>query len=437
MPHMQVRTRVAGRRALLLAGAGLAMLALAARPAAASPNYVFAGTIAIPPAASNTAGTFTGYDLSTFDASTQLYYLTDRSNNGIDVFSAKTNTYVERIGAGLFSGTQGGNNDIAGPNGIGISNVGAGKLLVTSNGTSTVQTFNLAADGLTVLSTPPSVSTAVAGTPTPSTRVDGVAYAPTANTILAANNASNPGFVTLINNADGSVIKSILLNGTNGYPNVRGDGVEATIFNTARGTFFVAVPVFNGSGSGGVIELDARTGALLNTYDFNALGLTGSCSPTGVAQGSGASMLVACSDPSNGVQSVLLDPTGIGSIKQVAGISGGDQVAYDPTRNVFFEAARFQPGGPTLGVIDGATGLLTQTLPITGNDHSVAVDPVSGEVFVAFGAGVGAGLPNPYCAATGCIGVFAVQVQVPEPASLPLMGLAIAAFGLVTLRRRA
>ncbi len=396
----------------------------AATPAAASPEYQFQGTIAIPVAASNTAGTFTGYDLSTFDPETQLYYLTDRSNNGIDVFSAKTNSFVEQIGAGLFSGNSS-STDTAGPNGISINDVPGGKLLVTSNGNSTVQTFNLASNGTTVLSTPAPTSTAVAGTPSPQNRVDGVAYAPTTNTILAANNAANPGFVTLINNANGSVIKSILLDGTNGYPNVNGNGVEATVFNTATNTFFVAVPQFNNTGAGGVIQLDPTTGALIQVYDFNALGLPASatCSPTGAAQGLGATIFVACSDPSGTVQSILLNPAGAGSIQVVSGISGGDAAAFDPANNTFFEASRFQLGGPVLGIVDGATGLLTQTLATSYNDHSVAVDPVSGEVFVAFGASV-AGNPDPVCPG-GCVAVFAVQV--PEPAALTILGFALTA----------
>jgi len=415
----------------MLMGASLAAFgAYGPGRAVAAPNYLYQQTIQIP--GTSATSKFTGYDLATFDTSNQLYYLTDRSNNGIDVFSAATNTFVTQIGAGLFAGTRNGDNNTAGPNGISLSNVGTGKLLIAGNGPSNLLTFNLDSSGLGVVGSPRITSTAVAGTPATPNRVDGVAYASGPNTILAANNASTPGFLTLIDNATGAVKASIMLDGTKGYPNVGGNGVEATIFNTATNTYFVAVPALNaaGTGAGGAIELDAATGALIRTYDFNALGLAGACSPTGLVQGAGASMLVACSDGTAGL-SVLLDPTGpTGKITTVTGISGGDQTAYDPTRNVFFEAARFQVGGPVLGVIDGTTNKLTQLLQIGGNDHSVAVDPVSGEVFVATAATTA----FPGCS-NGCIGVFAVQV--PEPATWPTLAVALMGFGLLALRRRA
>lgn len=426
-----------GRRAAsVLAGVGaIASSVMLASPATASPTYSYLQTLPIPGATAATP--FTGYDLATFDASNQLYYLTDRSFNGIDVYSAKTNSFVEQIGSGLFAGAQGGNNDIAGPNGISLTNTASGKLLVAGNGNSNFLSFNLDTTGLNVVGAPRVTSTAVAGTPVPPNRVDGVAYAPTANTILAANNASNPGFVTLVNNATGAVIKSIPLNGNGGFPNVGGNGVEATIFNTARGTFFVAVPALNidntgaGTGTGGLIEIDATTGALLHTYDFAALGLTGGvCSPTGLSQGAGAAMFVACSDPAAG-KSLIVDPTGNGTLREVAGISGGDQTAYDPNNNTFFEAARFQSGGPVLGVVDAAT-LALQTLAVGGNDHSLAVDPISGEVFVATGPTTAfVGCSN------GCIGVFAANgTPVPEPSSLPVLAVALVAFGTVAGMRR-
>jgi hypothetical protein len=411
-------------RSVMIATAFLcAAASTCATRAAASPAYGFDQTIQIPGTSSTTP--FTGYDLVTIDPTTQLFYLTDRSFNGIDVFSTATHSFVEQIGTGLFTGNTA-SSSVAGPNGITISDVPTGKLLIAGNGNSNFIAFNLGSNGLTVQGTPRTISTAVAGTPTPQNRVDGVAYSPTANTILAANNASNPGYLTLVNNANNQVVKSILLNGTGGYPNVGGNGVEATIFNTARNSFFVAVPALNaaGTGAGGVIEIDATTGALLHTFDFNAMGLAGGCSPTGMAQGKGASVFVACSDPTAG-HSILLDPTGAGKLKVVPGIAGGDQVSYDPSTNTFLEAARFQPGGPVLGVIDPVT-LALQTLPIGGNDHGVAGS--DGEAWVPTGPTTA----FPGCT-NGCIGVFSV----PEPSSLPLMLIGPAALvGFAVSRRR-
>ena len=137
-------------------------------------------------------------------------------------------------------------------------------------------------------------------------------------------------------------------------------------------------------------------------------------------------MFIACSD-ATAKGSVLLDTANGGSIKVVAGIEGGDQAYYDPTLNTYYEAARFEPGGPVLGIIDGTT-LALQTLAIGGNDHSVAVDPVNGEVYIATASTTA----FPSCTG-GCIGVFA---PVPEPATLPIMAVALGMLGVALRLRR-
>ena len=419
--------------------AAAAALLLAAAPAAATPSYTLLTTLPIPGVT-----TFTGYDAATFDNSTQLYYLTDRSNNAVDVYSGATNSFVKTIGSGLFAGTTGGDNDTAGPNGIAIATVaGGGKVLVAGNGgpsdgmggsTGNIVTFNLAPNGLTTIGSPTIVSTATATTPSPTLRVDGVAYSPTLGITLAANNSSNPGFITLANST--GVTHTILLNGSApGIPNVGNQGVEGTIWNAATGTFFVALPALSvDSGSnpldaGGVIEVDPNTGAILHTY--NITGLTGSstCSPTGLVQGAGNSFLVACSDPhAPGSYILNVAADGTGSLTLVPGITGSDQDAYDPTLNTYFESDRDSLLGPTLGIIDAST-LATQTLPIGANDHSVTVDSFNNEAWVATG-------PTntlPGCT-NGCIAIF---TPVPEPSTLALALLptTLAAFALTRRRR--
>jgi hypothetical protein len=417
-------------------------------PALAGPTYVLLTTIPVPRSAENSVGgSFTTYDIAFFDGTTQLMYLADRSNASVDIFSAKDNTFVGRIGGSgtmphLFVGIQpqpvnpaAVNNDISGPDGVVVANFGGSKQLWAGDGPSLLKGFDLTQPGSPQLAGTPINTGAV-----PPTRVDEMAFDPRDHLLLVANNAADPPFATLVDTSTKAIVTKITFDGKtvaqggdgHGAPNAT-NGIEQAVWDPSHGgRFFISIPQLNGSGPGGVAMIDPVTGNVTKVYDLAALsgGSVTACSPAGLALGTGGKLMVGCGVAS---QSILLDPNangGNGSIKTFPQVSGEDMVWFDPTSQRYFLAARLNPGGPVLGVIDGLTETFLQNIRTTPGDHSVAVDPVSGEVFVPFGGSFGSAV-NTVCP-SGCIAVFVT----PEPGSLLLLGAGLIAVGSLSWRRR-
>ena len=415
-----------------LAALGLGLMA--AMPAIAAPvAYTLQKVIAVPTGPGNTVGgTFKTYDIGFFDASTQNYYLADRSNASVDVFSAKTDTFVTRING--YAG-QVADNGHSGPDGVLVVNANGLHQLYAGDGNSTINGYTIggtnAAPTFAVLPGSP-ISSTIGGA-VASGRIDEMAYSPVANTILAANNAAVPTpFSSIFNvSATPTLASQTVFDGAGTTPNAAG-GIEQPAWNATTGTFWVSIVQIGNSSAdpGGISEVNATTGAVIRTISFASLGIA-SCGPTGLMAGPAGKMAVVCGN--GGTQTLIIDPTKSGAAQLVASISqtsGGDEGWYDPTTNLYFLADRNNnPNGsaPVLGIINALTNTFVANVATTPSDHSVAVDPVSGQVFVAAGGVAG----NSVCP-TGCILVFGV----PEPGSLPMLAVALFGFyGLIRFRR--
>jgi hypothetical protein len=308
------------------------------------------------------------YDISWVDPTRHHYYLSDRSNAGVDIYDTRTNEFVGRVtGFAGFTGS----NDTSGPNGL----VADGNFAYAGNGDSTLKVIDV--DTMQIIN---SVNTG--GTK----RVDEMALDTSGQRLLVVNNADEPAFMTLISTKKGNPI----LQGHITVPGATG-GLEQPVWDQKTKRFYISVPELNGNSSqSGVAVYNPKTGIVEQIFNV------GSCSPSGIALGPMQHLLLGCAQPPTLVINAINGAV-VASIPQVG---GSDEVWFNPGDDRYYLAARNNPGGPVLGIVDAETNAWIQNVPTSPNSHSVAADPRSNQVYVPLTAGTASPCVQ------GCIGVY-------------------------------
>jgi hypothetical protein len=341
---------------------------------------------------------FVNFDQARIDTEFQLLFVSSRSSKAVAIFDALTDRKVGETPA-IFAGA-GIDSPHSGPDG----NVVAGHYLFAGDYPSTVRVFDLSAS----LSSPPQVAEIQTGG---TLRADEMDYDPVNRVVIVSNGDSTPAFVTLISSTTFKILKQVVFDGTNGTPDTSQGGIASVLYNSRTKKFLISIPeVGSDLTAGAVAVMDPATGEV--TQVFSGLN---NCMPSGMAQGPGENVLVACDlgfpapDPVQFAPRTYVINGNTGTIlANLTQVGGVDYAAYNPTDHHYYLGARdfftsptATTASPVLGVIDADNNEWIENFPTGTNAHSVAVNPVNNQIFVPIEN------PNPLCGPLpGCVSVF-------------------------------
>jgi hypothetical protein len=258
-------------------------------------------------------------------------------------------------------------NDTAGPNGV--VEIHSLHQLWAGDGDSTVKVFDLR-------SNPPTrIDTIHTGG---EKRADELAFDQRDHVLLVANDAEDTPFVTFISTRTREVLGQIFFDGV--QADQATNGLEQPIWDPDTQLFYLSVPEINGNpATGEIAVIDPRSMAVVNTFPVSR------CQPAGLAEGPVDNLLVGCAnhdDVTFPPKLIVLDIRTGAVLANITQVGGADEVWFNEGDNRFYVAARDNPGGPVLGVIDAVTNTWLQNVPTAFNAHSVAADRKNNHIFV-------------------------------------------------------
>jgi len=322
------------------------------------------------------------FDISWVNPDRAEYYLGDRSNAGIDVIDTRHDKFKYTIGGFvgvvLLKGAV--DNNHSGPDGV----VSHGRWLYAGDGDSTLKVIDLDAPLKPTIEQ--SISTGG------STRVDEMALTTDGKLLLVANNAEDPPFGTLFNaNGDNNTsnvtkISKITVASTI-IPTGSGLSLEQPTWDPKTERFYVSIPIIAGNPTGCTLTpLTCHGGMLVidptKPVPVGGYGLFDAASNTPQNNPSDTSTLVINAKTKN--------------FANIGNITGSDEVWFNAGDNRYYTgSSRFNglvpgvvcpdtatPSCPVLGVINGETNLLIETVPQGSGSHSVAADSRRNRIYV-------------------------------------------------------
>lgn len=349
-------------------------------------TYTLQSTVSVPNVPPK-SGTWS-FDISFIDPSVSEYYLSDRTNSGVDVISTlNSNAFLGVAGAGSFVGLVAAGSNFSGPNGV--APIGNGNLMA-GDGNSTIKVVNINSFGLVASInavnpyTGPALTALAAtqcsttgGTPTTGAangRSDELAFDPADNEVLIIDDVACPAFGTFI-----STVPPFTVLGSIAFTTATG-GAEQPTWDPTQKKFLEPLPSTIANPGGEIDVIDPHSFAVTAVYPEPA-----NCQGNGTALGASENLFIGCSNVSGPL--VIMNATNGATIATISGSGGCDEVWYNPTANRFYGGCSNYTGGPNIPVINASTNALITTVATSTGAHSIAVDPNTDKMFVPQRAG--------------------------------------------------
>ncbi len=286
------------------------------------------------------------WDVMAIDPSAKRLYVSDTSNEALDVMDTTTQSFVAQI-KGLPSHVDAKGN-WSGSNGLAVAPE-LNKVWVSDQVDSAVHIYDTTS------------LTQTAVVPTTQKGSDSVVYDPADKKVYVSNGDSKT--ITVLDATSNKILTQIALPGS----------PELAAWDPFDGTIHQNLSDMNGQ-----VVINPKTDQIM--YGFP---MSPGCEPHGLSFApKNQYELVGCTK-----QLTLVIDGGTGNL--VSGtnkIGGGDITGYNPVNNRFYVAASGQPGGPIVGVFDGTTGDYVGSAKTDKGAHLLAVDPSDGKVYVGAGA---------------------------------------------------